>query len=149
MYRSPGAGAGTVSVTYHYNGIGVGTSEATQSITSGTARQLYLKEAAAGAGTAHHRSVAVEASWSATTSFSPQLFGWEYTYLVRPEDIQLRPTDWTDAGFSGRKLVKAVTIDADTYNVAKTLGIEYDGGVSAGPARPTNWPRQSRRIFCA
>jgi hypothetical protein len=132
MYRSPGAGAGTVSVTYHYNGIGVGTSEATQSITSGTARQLYLKEAAAGAGTAHHRSVAVEASWSATTSFSPQLFGWEYTYLVRPEDIQLRPTDWTDAGFSGRKLVKAVTIDADTYNVAKTLGIEYDGGVSAG-----------------
>lgn len=67
-------------------------------------------------------------SWVSNDTSSPNVYGWELTFLNRPETILERPTDYDDLGIEGSKYMQGVIIMADTLGEDATLEIQYDGG---------------------
>ncbi|HLZ39393.1 MAG TPA: hypothetical protein VKQ11_00430 [Candidatus Sulfotelmatobacter sp.] len=49
--------------------------------------------------------------WSSTVEIT--VSDWEPSYVLKPETIQKRATDWTDDGLAGSKFLKAVVIEAN------------------------------------
>lgn len=60
------------------------------------------------------------------------LYEWQPSYLPLPEDSEGRPTDWQIGASKGFKWINGVIIHADTFNVAKSLKVEYDNQTSGG-----------------
>ena len=59
--------------------------------------------------------------------FGPKLYFWEPSFLYRPEDIEMRATDWEDAGLVGAKFLQGFLLQADTQGVNKTIIVQGDG----------------------
>lgn len=59
--------------------------------------------------------------------FGPKLYFWEPSYLDRPEDTEMRATDWENAGLVGAKFCQGFTLHADTQGVNKQITIQGDG----------------------
>lgn len=79
------------------------------------------------------QNLGLQLSGSVTASYTarPKLYWWQPTYLVKAANIQRRALDWDDAGTPGAKFVQGVIIRANTYGVAKTVQVQYDGGTIA------------------
>jgi len=58
---------------------------------------------------------------------------YEVDWIVQEEPPRLANFDanWEDDGYLGAKFMQGVVIDADTLGVAKTVEIQYEGGVAA------------------
>lgn len=103
------------------------TAVATFILSTGTGRQQTVLDLNSGAGFLA-RTIALELTWGATSHSTVKLYGWNPSYLEKNEKIEARFTDWTDAGTPGDKRVMGFIIDADTFNTAKTIQLQYDGG---------------------
>lgn len=80
------------------------------------------------------RNMGVNLTWTQQTlgATGPvTCYSWTPTAIPKPENIELRASDWDDAGYQGNKFVQGVILEADTFNVTKTLEIEIDGNVVA------------------
>jgi len=62
------------------------------------------------------------------TTARPILYLWEPSYLSKQVSVALRATDWENLGYVGAKFVQGVVIRANTYNVAKSVEVQYEGG---------------------
>lgn len=102
------------------------TSTALGSIT-GAARTTKLFDLSSGNGI-RARNYGIELTGTTSTGNRPRLHNWQMALLPRPETISLRASDYELGGSDGDKYMQGIIIDADTFNVAKTLRIEYDGG---------------------
>lgn len=97
-----------------------------------TTRTQYIVDINNGAGVlSRNIGIRVEGESNECDAHRPLLYLWGPSYLPKAEDTQLRATDWDLAGYNGPKLIRAVTIRANTYNVAKQLYVQYDGGTTA------------------
>lgn len=94
-----------------------------------TGLSMFVLDVNTGAGVLA-RNLGLKLSWSESL-VAPALELWDPTYLSKAEDIQQRATDWDDLGYAGAKFIQGVVIRANTYGVAKTLSVEYDGGTVA------------------
>jgi hypothetical protein len=82
-----------------------------------------------------HRNIGLVAVWSST--YGTELFEWQPSALLKPEDSLNRPTDWLDAGTMHYKFVHGCRITADTGGVTRTVQVQYDGGI-LGPVLSIN-----------
>jgi len=64
---------------------------------------------------------------SSINGASPILYLWEPSWLVRPEDVYLRMTDYTDAGYAGSKKFRGVVIEYELASGTKDLVVDIDG----------------------
>jgi len=74
-----------------------------------------------------HRNVGCLFTWS--SSDAAILFEWQPSFFPTPEDTKDRPTDWMDCGTMRYKFIHGCRITADTGGVARTVVIQYDGGI--------------------
>jgi hypothetical protein len=77
-----------------------------------------------------HRNIGAVVSFSSIEQ--AVFYEWQPSYLPEPEDSFERPTDWMDQGTMHYKFVHGCRIHADTGGVARTVQIQYDGGIN-GP----------------
>lgn len=73
------------------------------------------------------QNLGIRFNWQSSTLISG-LYGFEVSYLERPEDTFTRADDWGDAGYSGSKYVRGFLVEADTEGVAKTVVFDMDQG---------------------
>ena len=71
-------------------------------------------------------SILVAGLANCSERFGPKLYFWEPSYLDRPEDIQMRATDWENAGLVGAKFMQGFTLECDTQGVDKVIKIQGD-----------------------
>lgn len=115
---------GTVTVKVYKDG-DLNTILQTFTITPNTLRSSPLiLDLNSGAGYLA-RNIALEISWNTS---DVRLFEWHPSWISKNEKIESRFTDWTDAGIPGDKRVMGFLLDADTFNVAKSIQLQYDGG---------------------
>ena len=88
-------------------------------------RTQQIEDLASGNGI-QARNIILSLSWNGQAS----LFGWEPSWLPRPEDSALRATDMDDLGYDGAKFVQGIVIEADTGNVPKSILIQADTGTN-------------------
>lgn len=97
-----------------------------------TTRTQYIVDLASGAGVlSRNLGLRVDGLSNLCDLHRPLLYLWGPTYLPKPELLQARATDWDTLGVAGAKLIRGVTIRANTYNQAKQLQVQYDGGTVA------------------
>ena len=58
-----------------------------------------------------------------------KLYGYQPSYIPQPENIALRITDWTDAGYPGAKFVQGLILQADTANTPLPVNVQGDAGM--------------------
>ncbi len=58
--------------------------------------------------------------------FGPKLYFWEPAFLERPEDTEMRATDWEDGGLEGAKFLQGFVLEADTQGVDKVIKVQGD-----------------------
>ena len=80
-------------------------------VSSGGGRTYTIIDVNAGLGTLD-RSVGMHVAWSTDTS-SVELYGWEPSYVPKPEITNKRATDWDDDGTQGAKYLKGCVIHAN------------------------------------
>ena len=76
------------------------------------------------------RNLGLDISWASINT--PTLYGWSRSWLDRPQDSELRPTDYQNAGSGGNKQFRGLVIEADTRGVSRSIQIQYDGN-KVGP----------------
>lgn len=83
------------------------------------------------------------------TTQRPKVYGWEPTWLDRPELTALRATDFEDAAPAGPKFVRGVWFTFDSLGAARAASIYKDGVLSAGVVSITGITSESgpRRQF--
>lgn len=97
-----------------------------------TGRTQTTLDLNAGAGVlARNLGLQVTGSSVAADTGRPLLFAWEPAFLPKHERSEARATDWDSAGYAGTKQFRGVIIRANTFNVAKELQVQYDGGTVA------------------
>jgi hypothetical protein len=57
-----------------------------------------------------------------------RIFGYEFSYIPKPDRTLLRATDWTDDGNPGAKWLYGCLIEANTDNSTRTVAIYSDDG---------------------
>jgi len=114
----------TVSVRTYLNPV-----ETFNSATSatGAARTLGVHDHFSGG--VHAQSCTIELVW-ASSSGLPRLYAAHLSYLIDPDLIVQRVTDWSDLGTPGQKLVKGLILEVDTYGSPKTFAVEADNAVA-------------------
>jgi hypothetical protein len=68
-------------------------------------------------------------TWS-STSATPKLYGYEYSYIIKPEDTTTRATDPNDLGTPHAKWVQGFRIHCNTFNTQKTFKVQSDTGTN-------------------
>jgi len=76
------------------------------------------------------RGCAVDFTWSSSSN-RPVLHGASLSYILEPERIGMRPTDWSDCGNPGFKFFKNLILECNTFGVNKELIIEGDGSIKS------------------
>lgn len=89
------------------------------------------------------QSMALGITWNANGSALPKFYGWSFSAVVKPESTLKRATDWTDAGYPGPKWVQGVRFTANTFGLAKTVEVQYDGG-TVGATLTVNHATETR-----
>lgn len=103
-------------------------SELSTTGTNLTGRHRAISDINSGQGQ-YGYNIGLDIQWSVTTS-QPILYFWIPTRVDKPELTSLRVTDWEDGGYAGAKFVQGFILECDTLNVARTVVIQSDGGVS-------------------
>lgn len=87
-------------------------------------------------------------SWS-SSAYTPKIYQWGESYFVHPTDSGIRYTEFDNGGSEDNKWVQGILIEADTYNVAKTITVlDETGTVKATLTvqhngriiKPYSWP---------
>lgn len=102
------------------------TSQLALTALSGSARERFIRDISLGEGQYASR-VAMNLLW-ATTSGRAYFYEWQPAALRKMETIVQRATDWDTGGYNGMKWVQGCRICADTFNVAKTVTVEFTDG---------------------
>jgi hypothetical protein len=71
------------------------------------------------------KSVGLALSWSGANKV--RLYEWQPSFIPKGQKTSLRFTDWDNAGLDGDKHVYGFILEADTFNVAKSIQVQYDG----------------------
>lgn len=105
---------------------------AATSVGSGAGRGTSIVEVNAGAGIiARNFGLRIAGALAAGAPARPTLFYWEPAFLLKQAGIARRATDWEDLGYPGAKFIQGVVIRANTFNVAKSVQVQRDTGISA------------------
>lgn len=91
-----------------------------------------------------HRNMGLVVTCSSTDGVS--LYEWQPSFLPSPEDTTDRPTDWMDQGTMHYKFIHGCRIRADTGGVARTVQVQYDGGIN-GPVLTVNHTLESVKPY--
>jgi hypothetical protein len=83
-------------------------------------------------------------TWNPSTLL--EFFSIQYNYLLKPEDINIRPTDLDDAGYFGNKLFQAVTIKTNTNGADKLVEVYDELGILQDTI-VINHPTESTRTY--
>jgi hypothetical protein len=78
------------------------------------------------AGGVLSKAITLELVW-ASSDVRPVIYGANLAYLIEPERIEQRASDWNDLGQVGPKLVRGVVLQADTGGLDKVIALEGDG----------------------
>lgn len=73
------------------------------------------------------QNLGIRFTWASDTQISG-LYGFEVSYLERPEDTFTRADDWSDGGYGGSKYVRGFLVEADTEGATKTVAFDMDQG---------------------
>jgi hypothetical protein len=73
------------------------------------------------------RNIGVIFNWSTRTG-NPKIYGYDISYLLRPEDTAMRATDWSDDGYPGDKFFQGFLLTCDTKGLDKVIKIQGDQG---------------------
>lgn len=95
-------------------------------VLTGSARERFVRDISLGEGQYASR-VAMNLSW-ATALGRAYFYEWQPAALRKMETIVQRATDWDTGGYNGMKWVQGCRICADTFNVAKTVTVEFTDG---------------------
>jgi len=76
------------------------------------------------------RDVSVEVTWSSDT-YRPKVYWFDLSYIPHPDITIERPTDYEHHGRLHDKMVKALEIECDTFNVARSFNVVADGTTQA------------------
>lgn len=122
----------TVNVTPKFtNGV---TALTLVSITAGTGRIVRIGDLNSAGVIAGSGVLAVNMSITfggSVTTQRPKVYGWEPTWLDRPELTALRATDFEDAEPAGPKFVRGVWLTFDSLGATRAASIYRDGVLSA------------------
>lgn len=75
------------------------------------------------------RNLALDITGSSTTA-TPKLYFWSFSYLPKEEDIARRATDADNLGTDQAKWVQGFRIRVNTYNQPKTFKVQSDTGLN-------------------
>jgi hypothetical protein len=91
----------------------------------------------------------VECILSWTVGDSTVLDLWQPNFIQLPENVQDRPTDWTDCGYPGAKFIQGVTLEANTFAQNKVFKIQNgdDRSFITPNETPCNFNGQSIQTF--
>jgi hypothetical protein len=103
-----------------------GVANTAQAVSEGTGRQRYILDSF---GTVPQRahSISTEISWSSAAA-RPVLYQFGYAVTMQPDITINRVTNWDDLGHPDESWVTGITLDADTFNVARRIVLERDFG---------------------
>lgn len=102
----------------------------------GAARTLYTTVFNGGLGITA-KNLGYKISWASTTR-SPRLYEYQFTFVPKVEEITSRATDIDQAGYPGNKYVQGMRLRADTGGVNVSVQILGDSGVVVIPAFTIN-----------
>lgn len=148
---------GTLTLTPYVNSEALALQA--QVISSSASRHRYLLDtidALGNPGPFTARDIALDLAWSVTTP-APQLFLAGVSYIIQPDEVTQRASDWDSAGTPSDKFFKGVILEIDTHGADKAFTVEVDGvaGVAATsftintPSRQVvelSWPKFRARI---
>lgn len=66
--------------------------------------------------------IAMALSWTMDATTFIDL--WQPDWIDQPENTQDRPTDWSNAGYEGNKLIRGLLVEMNTFNSAKALKVQ-------------------------
>jgi hypothetical protein len=114
--------------------------------TTGEGRNEIVLDFNAGAGV-FGRDLGTIFQWP--TALGTVLYDWQPSLIAQPEGVYGRATDWIDGGSSQDKFVQGITIEADTFGVAKTFQLQSADDLSLHPLleMPATFNGQSIRSF--
>lgn len=117
--------AGLVGLTVFYNNLLASFTPSALSTVGERTQQIVNL----GDNSQFYWNIACLFSW--LSDVSEDIFEWQPSFIIKPEDTTYRPTDWMDAGSLNYKFVQGVRIHADTGGVNRTVQVQYDGGLVA------------------
>ena len=120
-----------LSVAIVYNNAATVLAAQTFGATLNGRRQTVMDTGSVNGLLARNLGLQIAGSSVAADTDRPLLYLWEPAFLPKVERSEARATDWDLAGYKGTKQVRGVIIRANTFNVAKSLQVQYDGGTVA------------------
>jgi hypothetical protein len=116
-------GGGTINVAAGINNYGSTLTLSSATMTgSGRAQKVFDINTGNGA---EAKNLAIDLSGTGTTQ---RLFLLEPSYTLRPEDTFLRAIQYDDAGYSGEKFWQGIELEANTYNITRTIQVQDNTG---------------------
>lgn len=116
-------GGGTINVAAGINNY-VSTTTLSSTTMTGSGRTQKVFDINSGNGV-EAKNLAIDLSG---TGVGARLFLIEPSHTSRPEDTFLRAIQYDDVGYSGEKFWQGIEIEANTYNIARTVRVEFDDG---------------------
>jgi len=105
---------------------------AATTVTASATRRTQIVEVNTGNGiVARNFGLRIEGTQEAADPSRPFLYAWEPAFLPKDVSVERRATDWDDLGYKGAKFIQGVVIRANTFNVSKSVEVQYDGGTVA------------------
>lgn len=75
------------------------------------------------------KNAAIDLSWASLT-LVPKLYGYEFSAIQTPEDVQKRATDADNAGVEGAKFWQGFRLRINSYNTVKSFKVQADNGLN-------------------
>lgn len=95
----------------------------------------------------YSRDIGTEFSWQLPSPIV--LDTWQPSIIPQPENEYNRPGDWLDGGAGGAKFIQGIIIDADSFNVPKTIQLQSSDDLSLNTLLecPVAFPKRTQRAF--
>lgn len=95
----------------------------------------------------YSRDIETAFTWSVQNRLALRI--WEPSLIPMPEQQYNRPTDWDDGGTPGNKFIQGITVEADSFNSAKTFQLQSadDLSLHALNEMPATFPKQTIKSF--
>lgn len=77
------------------------------------------------------------------------LYVWQPSIIPMPETIYGRASDWDDGGYTGDKFIQGITIEADSFGVAKMFQLQSSDDLTVHTLNevPTTFVKQTLKSF--
>ena len=117
-------GGETIHVAPHYDN-DLGIVESLDDIPPDSGRQQYVRDIPNGAERVV-RNVALDFFWTGQNLGLPKLYAWDVSWLLKPEEIVNRVTDWDGGGYTGSKWLQGFRLRGDTEGTDKDFSVEVN-----------------------